>query len=494
VSDKTPGERTSAAPRDELTASDEPAAKSGKGPAGGGSAGDEAADGGSAAGGGGAAGGRAASGETEAADAGEPAAAATADAVPAARGLAPGDAVTTGDAAVAGQVAGGRTVAAGAGADPLTDLEQRRHEAGVDAGFPFGRPGQPLGRASPFMFGFVGALGVFTAWLLIQAVLSVRQVLMLIVVSMFLAIGLNPAVERLKRLGLRRGLAVATVFLGMLLALAGLVSAIVPPFTEQVAQFFNDVPRYRDQLLGNPRVNELLERYQIQENLNNPNSPLRRQINDAVAGFGQQLFGEIIDIGRSVLVAVFSLVTVVILTLYFLGSLPSIKTFAYRLAPRSRRARVAVLGDEILERIGGYVAGIVTVAFIAGLVSYIFLLIVGIPYALPLALIVSFTAFIPLVGATIGAVIVTTVVFFSKGVAVGTICIVFFIAYQQFENFVVHPRVMKRAVDVQPAVTIIAALVGGTLLGIVGALLAIPTAAAIALILREVVMPRQEAH
>jgi predicted PurR-regulated permease PerM len=368
------------------------------------------------------------------------------------------------------------------GADPLTDMEVRKREAGVEDSLPFGRPGQPLGRTHPFIFGFTGALGVFAAWTLIQAIASSRQVLILIVVALFLAVGLNPAVEALQRRGLSRRWAVALVFLGLLMVFAGFGAAIVPPLTSEITAFVDHVPTYIQQLQQNARVRELDQRYQ-----------LLSKLQDTVtnANFGKQAVNGIVGVGRVVVGGLFSTFTVLILTLYFLGSLPAIKNFFYRMAPRSRRARVALLGDEILVRIGGYVAGTVAVALVAGTTAYVFMLIMEVPFALPLALLVALTAFIPLVGATIGASLVCVVAFFN-GTGTGIICIIFFVAYQQIENYVIHPRVMKRAVDVHPAATIIAALIGGTLLGIVGALLAIPTAAAISLIVREVVVPRQD--
>lgn len=366
--------------------------------------------------------------------------------------------------------------------DPLTDMETRRREAGVDEQFPFGRPGEPLGKRHPFVFGFIGALGVFSAWMLIQAITDASQVLILIVVSLFLAVGLNPAVEALQRTRVSRPWAVALVFLGVLLVFVGFGFAIVPPLTNEITAFVDQVPSYIQQLQQNTRVRELDQRYQLL-------GKLQKAVTDP--NLGQQAIGGIVGVGRVVLGGLFSTLTVLILTLYFLSSLPSIKNFFYRIVPRSRRARVALLGDEILFRIGGYVAGTITVALIAGTVAYVFLLIADVPFALPLAMIVGLTAFIPLVGATIGAVLVSIVAFFD-GTGTGIACVVFFLVYQQVENYVIHPRVMKRAVDVHPAMTIIAALIGGALLGIVGALLAIPTAAAIALIVREVLLPRQE--
>ncbi|HEX2315332.1 MAG TPA: AI-2E family transporter [Thermomonospora sp.] len=366
--------------------------------------------------------------------------------------------------------------------DPLFDLEQRRREAGADKLSPFGRPGQPLGRAHPFVFGFTAALGVICAWLLVQAVINARQVIVLITVSMFLAVGLNPAVERLQRARLPRGGAVAVVFFGLVLAFVGVGFAVIPPLTEQITKFIDHLPTYIEELGKNERIQELDREHQVlqkaQDAVTNPN-------------FGQSAIDGVVGVGRVLVGGIFSTLTVLILTLYFLGSLPTIKTFFYRLVPRSRRARVALLGDEILLRIGGYVAGTITVAFIAGTVAYIFLSFMGVSFALPLALFVGITALIPLVGATIGAILACTVAFFD-GTFTGIACVIFFLVYQQIENYLIHPRVMKRAVDVQPAVTIIAALIGGTLLGIVGALLAIPTAAALALIIREVVVPRQD--
>ncbi|MFI0351386.1 AI-2E family transporter [Actinomadura sp. 9N407] len=366
--------------------------------------------------------------------------------------------------------------------DPAHDLEQRKREAGVDKRFPFGRPGQPLGQTHPFVFGFTGALGVITAWLLIQAAANARSVLIMLVVAMFLAVGLNPAVERIKRFGLSRGWSVAVVFLLVLLFFAGFVASLVPPLTEQITALTRNVPIYIEQLQNNPKIAEWDQRYHLLEQA-------QKKISDAE--FQETLATRAYEVGRQAVSGTVQTLTILILTLYFLGSLPQIKTFFYQLAPRSRRARVALLGDEILDRIGGYVAGQFTIAFIAGLISYIFLEILGIPYALALSLIVAVTALIPLIGATIGAVIVT-IVAFLHGVPEGIASIVFYVIYQQLENYLIHPRIMKRTVDVQPAVTIVAALVGAALLGVIGALLAIPTAAAISLVIREVFLPRQE--
>ncbi|MEU8343591.1 AI-2E family transporter [Spirillospora sp. NPDC048832] len=367
--------------------------------------------------------------------------------------------------------------------DPAHDVEQRRREAGVDHRFPFGRPGEPLGRAHPFVFGFTAALGVITAWMLVKTATNAKSVIVMIVVAMFLAVGLNPAVERLRKFGFPRGAAVATVFLVVIMFFAGFVASLVQPVSEQVSELRHNIPEYVEQLQNNKTLADWDKRYGLLDRAEKAvnSDDFQKTLTDTATG-----------IGKVAVNGIFQTITILILTLYFLSSLPQIKTFFYKLAPRSRRARVALLGDEILDRIGGYVAGQFTIAFIAGVCSYVFLSILGVKYALALALIVAVTDLVPLIGATIGAVIVCLVAFLTGDTTDLIVCVIFYVVYQQVENYLVYPRVMKRTVDVQPAVTIVAALVGAALLGVVGALLAIPTAAAISLLIREVVMPRQE--
>jgi predicted PurR-regulated permease PerM len=380
------------------------------------------------------------------------------------------------------------TTTDGADVAGAVSTEARPESAGKTAvkpwtgiGSRFGDPGQPLRRSSPFYIGFVGGLGLITAWILAQAVMGIQHVLIIILISFFLAAGLNPFVERLEHRGMTRRWAVATVAFGFVIVVAGFVTAIAQPLVEQTSNLINSIPDSLTELLHNEQFKRLDEKYDIVE---------RAKSWAANANTAQNLAGGLWGFGKMVLTSLFDTLTVIVLTLYFLGSLPNIKEHIYNLFPRSRRARVRLLGDEILSGIGGYVNGALIVASCAGLSSFIFLMILGNDYALPLALVIAFTDLIPMIGATIGAAVVSIVVFFdSPGKALA--CVVFFLAYQQFENYAVYPRVMSRTVNVPPAVTVIAALVGGALLGVTGALLAIPIAAAVLLILREVVTPRQ---
>jgi predicted PurR-regulated permease PerM len=346
----------------------------------------------------------------------------------------------------------------------------------------FGRLGRPLRRDSPFMIGFLGALGVFLAWFLIQAILNARSVLVLIVIALFLAIGLNPTVEWLTAHNMRRGLAIAIVFFAVIGAFVGFGFAVVPPVVEQSNAFVKELPTYLDDLRRNPTVRQFDEDYGVIE---------RAQKYVTSGELGQRAFGGLLGVGRVVLNAVFGALTILIMTLYFLAALPSMKRQAYRLVPASRRERVTLLGDEVLARTGQFVSGALTVAFIAAFTSYMFLSIVDMPYAIALAVFVGLLDLIPLVGATIAAIVVS-LIGFSQSIGVGIACIIFYVAYQQFENYVVYPHVMRRAVDVPAPVTVVAVLLGGALLGIVGALIAIPVAAAVLLVVRQVAIPRMD--
>lgn len=339
-----------------------------------------------------------------------------------------------------------------------------------------------IDQRNAFRIGFLAALGVLTAVALVDALILVKSVLVLLVIAAFLAIGLNPTVEFLQRRGMPRNRAVSIVLVGVLLGFAGFLLAIVPPIVDQTSQFVDQAPTYVDDLLKNRTVRRLDERFHVLEQVRT------FLTSENLAG---NVFGGVLGVGKVVFSAVFSAITVLTLTLYFMSSLPAMKAAAYRVVPRSRRERVAFLADDILERIGGYVAGALTIALVAGFSSFVVLVATGVPYPVALALVVAITDLIPLIGATLGAIVVSTVAFVHD-VKTGFVVAIFYLIYQQVENYVLYPRIMKRSVDVSPAATIVAVLIGGSLMGVVGALLAIPTAAAVQLVMVEVVLPRQE--
>ncbi|MEO3791081.1 AI-2E family transporter [Nonomuraea sp. B10E15] len=357
---------------------------------------------------------------------------------------------------------------------------ERAAGGGGEAGAqPYGLPGKPLARG-PFLFGLVGGLGVLTAIAIAQMVVNSLSTIILVVVAMFLAVGLNPAVEALQRWGLARRAAISIVFTGVIVAFVLFGLAVVPPVSKQLSEFIEAVPGYITELSNHPTLRQIDADYQV--------LPQLRTF--VTSTLGPSLATGIMGAGLVVLNGVFTTVTLLVLMLYFLGSLHTIKDYLLKLVPASRRERTSAISEEILTGIGGYVAGNVLISVIAGVVAWIFLSIVDVRYALALALVVALLDLVPLVGATIGAVFVSLVALLQS-LPAGIACAIFFVLYQQVENYFIYPKVMKRSVDVTPAVTVIAALFGGALLGIVGALLAIPVAAAISLIIREVVLPRQ---
>lgn len=367
---------------------------------------------------------------------------------------------------------------------PVGEQDREHDEQSSDDSADLGTPGPPLDHRAPFYLGFFGGLGALVAWWLGTTLLSISSTLLLVVVALFLAAGLNPAVEALVRRGLSRSMAVLAVIVAFLVVVGLFTVAIVPVITDQVAAIGQNAPGWFDQLQSNERVQQLNDEYQVID-----------KARDYVAGgdFVGTLFGGALGIGLAVLGALFNAFIIIVLTLYFLASMNSTKAALYRLAPASRRERVGKLGDQVLSGIGGYVSGAFVVALAAGLSSLVFLFIVGLgEYAVALAFVVALLDVIPMIGATIGAVIVTAIGF-ATDPKIGLACLVFYVVYQQFENYVIYPKVMSRSVDLPGAVIVIAALVGAALLGVVGALLAIPTAAAILMLVREVFIRRQDA-
>jgi predicted PurR-regulated permease PerM len=347
-----------------------------------------------------------------------------------------------------------------------------------------GEPGEPLNHG-PYYIGFFGGLGLLTAYWFGQQILTVGSILILIVVSMFLAAGLNPLVEWVMNRGLKRSWSVLSVIVLVLGGLALFIAAIVPVISDQVKALTDNAPAWLDQLQKNKQIQEWNDDYEII-------SKAKDYIADG--NFGQKLFGGVLGFGLAVLSALANAFVVVVLTLYFLASLPKTKSAIYQLAPHSRRDRVTRLGDQVLRGVGGYVSGAFVVATCAGISSLIFLFIAGLgEYAVALAFVVALLDVIPMIGATIGAIIVTAIGF-ATDPKIGFACLIFYLVYQQVENYVIYPKVMSRTVDVPGSITVIAALIGAALLGVVGALLAVPTAAAMLLLTREVFVRRQDAR
>ena len=359
-------------------------------------------------------------------------------------------------------------------------------ESGGEFGGEFGEVGPPFSRTHPFYFGFIAALGALVALTFMRALASASQVFVLILVSLFIAMGLNPAIEFLRGRGLNRSIAVIVMLFSVLSFVALFSILIIPPIISQSNQLITSAPELINQLKTNATFAHLNDQYGFLDTLQEKTT---LWIQDDK--FVLTAFGGIVGVGKFVLNGAFAALTILILTLYFMASLPQITKIAYRIAPASRRERIAKISDAIIGRIGTFVGSQILVAFLAALFIGIFSALLGLPYAISLGMLVFVCALIPLVGHFIGAAIVTLVAF-AQSPTKGLIALVAYILYQQIENYIIVPRIMKRNLAIPGLVTIIAALVGTSLLGLVGALLAVPIAAALLLIIDEVVLPRAD--
>jgi predicted PurR-regulated permease PerM len=311
---------------------------------------------------------------------------------------------------------------------------------------------------------------------------TLRGTLIVIAVALLLAIGLDPAVNALVRRGFRRGWAVALVFLGLVAVLGGAIYAIVPPIVTELAAFVQSVPTLITDLQHNDTINRLNEKFGLLNAIKNSNF---------IQNIGSGAAGSILTAGVTVASVAADLVVVLILSLFFLAGFPKIKSAAYRLAPATKRVRVTDLGDKIVKQMGGYLFGATLVAIQAGLLAGLFAAIVGLPYPWAIGLGAAVLDFVPVIGPiTIG--ICMTVLGFTQSLTVGIVAAVFYVIQHLFEAYWLYPRVMRRQVDISTGAVVVALLVGGALLGVTGAVLAVPVAAAVQLIVREVVMPIQE--
>lgn len=345
-----------------------------------------------------------------------------------------------------------------------------------------GDPGVAGTRHGTYVFGFLIGIGLLTAYLVLTLIQSIGSILVLVVVAMFLAAGLNPAVEFLMRRRFPRSLAVLAVIIAVLVTLVLFVVALVPVISDQVAAIIDRVPAWLQELQQNRQIKKLDARWDVV-------AKVEEFVTDGK--FAGALFGGVVGFGKAIVSLLTSTFLVFVLTLYFVSGLAPIKRAMWNLAPASKRERVSELGDRIFDNVGAYVFGAFLVALCAGITSLVFLLVVGLgEYAVALAAVVAVLDVIPMIGATIGALIVTAIGF-ATDPKIGIACVIFYIIYQQVENYIVYPRVMQRSFDLPGWAIVIAALVGSALLGVVGALLAIPTAAAISMIVKEVWLPRQ---
>lgn len=373
------------------------------------------------------------------------------------------------------------------GADPAVEPAEEQGPAATRPGAPPVRPfWARLDR--PFYAGFALTLGGLLAIALGTAVSHLSTVLIAIAFALFAALGLDPVVTRLEKHGVRRGWGIVTVSLVLAVLFAGVLLLIIPTAVAQVAQIVQHTPTWiadfqksavyawLESTFGS-ETNSLMS--QVTSFLTNPSQ---------LASIG----GGVLKVGTSIATGVSMSIIVLVLSLYFLAALPAMKKAGARLAPARVRPRVTSMTEQIASSVGGYLSGMVVLAFCNSVVAFVLHLALGLPFPLLMAVTAFCITLIPLVGSVLYWGIATTLALFT-GWLPALLFAAIYLVYMQLEAYVLTPRVMSRTISVPGALVVIGALVGGTLLGLLGALIAIPVTASILLIVRQIVVPRQDA-
>ena len=311
------------------------------------------------------------------------------------------------------------------------------------------------------------------AWLLVQ----IRSVLLLFGIAIFVAVALGPAVDFFARRRLPRAAAILVVYLLILCVLSGVLALIVPPVVNGATDLSRDIPGYVDDLRNNQAIREFDNKYDITTKLREEAEKLPNRIGDAA--------GALQSIAAGAVNAAFQLLTILTMAFFLLLDGKRMTGFLVTRFGRHREERLRGIAERIYKSTSGYVAGALTITSINGILTFVVLTLLGVPFAVPLAVMMSFFGLIPLVGATIGGVLILIVTLFTDFPSATIIYGIFLIFYQQFENNVLQPAIFKRTVNVPPLAVILAILAGSTMLGVVGALVAIPIAAALQIVIKE---------
>jgi len=351
----------------------------------------------------------------------------------------------------------------------------------------------------PFRTALIATLGVGVGIMLITSITTLQTVLLYVGTALFLSLGLDPLVSWLERRGLPRWAALLVTFVGVLAVFAGLILMVVPIIVGQITQLVTQIQTLVEDAVAGTwdpvdaakqwlhDAFPLLNVDQVFEYVSNWYESLD------MGEIGQSVGTTVLGIGGGIIAASTGAIIVLILTIYFTSSTPSLKAAVYQLVPASKRERFVDLSEQITASVGYYVMGQASLGIINGILSAIFLSIIGAPFPAVLAVIAFFFSLIPLVGTLTGsAIIVLTCLIPGLGSPLtALVALIWYLIYMQVEAYLLSPRIMNRAVSVPGAVVVIAALAGGSLLGLLGALIAIPVAASILIIYRQVIIPRQ---
>lgn len=339
-----------------------------------------------------------------------------------------------------------------------------------------------------FQIGLLGGLGVLTALVLGSMIASLANIITYVFAAIYIALGLDPLVRFLERRSIKRPLAILSVVVVFFGVIGSLIWATAPTLVHQTEKFMAQAPSILEDATKLDWVVRLDAQFggAISNALNSTGVYLTDTKN------WPNLLGGVVQVGISIFNGFFAGLVIVILTIYFMASLSSFKAWLYRLVPKRSRENFENISEQIASSVGRYVIGQVSIAAINALLGFIAMSIVGVNYSVLLAFTTFFLAMIPLVGSLTGGIIVSLVAL-STSPTTALIMAIYYVIYMQVEAYVISPRIMRRAVDVPGAVVVVAALAGGTLLGVLGALVSIPVAASLILVIRQVWMPKQEA-
>ena len=370
--------------------------------------------------------------------------------------------------------------------------KKRRHRAAIQEPqsdiVVAGSNALPPVRVNAFRIGLVGGLGVLVSILIGGVVGQLTTVLIYVGVALFLALGLDPLVSWLEK-RLPRWAAILVVFAAVILGFAGLLFTIIPVIVDQISNLITNFPDIATRLVNSDFVKSVEQQLSGVVDFDS----IAKSVTDFVSDPNNfvSLGGGILAVGVGVASGVTGATVVLILTLYFLASLRSMKRVTYRFVPASKRAGFIDVSEDITSAVGRYVVGQFTLAAVNGVLSVIFLWIIGAPQFVLLAFVAFLFSLIPLVGTLTGSLIIVLTCLFASPLT-ALVALIYYLAYMQLEAYFLSPRIMNRAVSVPGAVVVIAAVAGGTLGGILGALVAIPVAASAIIIIQKVVFPRQE--
>ncbi|OHU44683.1 AI-2E family transporter [Mycobacteroides chelonae] len=359
---------------------------------------------------------------------------------------------------------------------PIAEAERRAAQIRSDQ-HPLGRRGTTWNRHAPFYVGLMASAGVAVTYGVVHLLAAMSSVLILVGLAMFVALGLEPAVSWLVNHRCPRWAAVSVVVLVAFGALAAFLAAAIPPLVEQGTQLVHQTPRYIQAAQDHSSfIGQINDRFDVQ-----------RHIGEFVNREGDTAFSDLLRAGTAVFGALADLGIVAVLTIYFLVDMPRIRATVYRLVPHSRRPRAVLIGDEVFAKVGAYVGGNVVTSIIAGVATFIWCAAFDVPYAVLLGVLVAMFDLIPYGSTVAGIVVAAVALTVSIPVAAGTLA--FYVGFRWFEDYVLTPKVIGRVVKVPAGVTVVAVLIGGALLGIVGVLVAIPIAAAVQVLAQELLFP-----